>query len=171
MAREVMVRRATEDDMLSVYEITHIAFAKYAYDLGVPSHVEALDETQDDILREIRTKYVLVAEVEGKIVACVRYFKVNDDIAYLSRFAVRPELQRSGVGKVLISNVEAGCRGLGVKAIALHTCAKMRANIRFYYAAGFYIYDVGHDRGYIRALLLKDLEDRPSYDVTPLLSM
>lgn len=168
MAHELVVRKATEDDVLDVFEITHMAFTKYARDMGHPELVSALRELPDDILRDIREKHVLIAYLDDVPVGSVRYWDLGGGMGYLTRFGVKPECQRGGVGKALVQAVEDGCRELGLKAIFLHTSARMTNLVRFYYAAGYFIHSTTHDRGYIRALFVRELEGEGNYDLSPL---
>ena len=39
----------------------------------------------------------------------------------------------------------------------LHTASKATSLVRFYFNSGFYIVSTTKDKGYIRALLIKDL--------------
>ena len=44
----------------------------------------------------------------------------------------------------------------GVKRLSLHTGSKISSLIRFYYGRGFFIESTDTDRGYVRALLVKE---------------
>lgn len=44
----------------------------------------------------------------------------------------------------------------GVKKVYLHAASKYKDLIRFYYGRGFYIDSTTKDRGYVRALLVKE---------------
>jgi hypothetical protein len=46
----------------------------------------------------------------------------------------------------------------GVKKVSLHTASKYKDLVRFYYGRGFYIDSTTKDRGYVRALLVKEYE-------------
>ena len=47
----------------------------------------------------------------------------------------------------------------GIKRLELHTAAKYFDLVRFYYGRGFYISEVNEDRGYKRALMVKEYEN------------
>lgn len=168
MALDLVVRPATEDDVLDVFEITHMAFTKYARDMGHPELVSALRELPDDILNDIRNKHVLIAYLNNVPIGSVRYWDLGNGMGYLTRFGVKPECQRSGVGKALVKAVEDGCRELGLKAIFLHTSARMTNLVRFYYSSGYFIHSTTHDRGYIRALFIRELGKEGDYDLSVL---
>ena len=160
------IRPACEADIAAVTDITHAAFLQYAQNLGLPGAVAALKETPEDVRRAIQTQHVLVAEVDGQAVGCVRYQDIGG-IGYLSRFGVHPSQQQGGVGAALVQAVEDGCRALGLPAIALHTSARMASLVHFYYRAGYFIHSTSTERGYIRALFVRELDAPDAYDLTP----
>ncbi len=165
---QVLVRPATEADIPAIHQVTHAAFEVYANDVRMPGAIVALRETEADVRKALETLNVLVAEVEGQVVASVRY-QDKGGIGYLSRFAVHPDQQRGGIGRALVQAVEDGCRALGLPAIALHTSARMSSLVHFYYRAGYFIHSTGTDRGYIRALFVRELGEPDAYDLGPVL--
>ena len=44
----------------------------------------------------------------------------------------------------------------GIHTAMLHTASKYKALVRFYYGCGFYIKSTSEDRGYVRALFIKE---------------
>ena len=80
----------------------------------------------------------------------------SDGSAYLSRFGVSPEFQNHGVGKSLMSVVDTVMMEKGVSRLELHTAAKYFDLVRFYYGRKFYIDSISEDRGYKRALMVKE---------------
>ncbi len=164
----VQIRVAFPEDAEAIHRITQEAFAKYQHDLGKEEPVAALKETREDILRDMANKMVLIGFVNGEPVGSVR-FEVHGDLAYISRFGVRPAVQKTGIGGMLVSKVEELCREMGIKAIALHTSSRMYGLIRFYYGHGYFIHSTATDRGYIRALLIHELEGPAGYDLEPVM--
>jgi GNAT superfamily N-acetyltransferase len=149
-----------------VAAITRAAFEQYGRALGLPGAVSALRETELDVQRAIDTQHVLVAEVDGVPVGSVRYQDIGN-LGYLSRFGVRPDQQQGGIGVALVRAVETACRELGLPAIALHTGARMADLVHFYYRAGYFIHSTSTDRGYIRALFVRELGELGAYDLAP----
>ena len=145
------------DDIDQILEITTEAFNKYKELAGTSCSLAALNETRETIANDIENKIVLVAYINGKVVGSVRV-EVTGDTAYLSRFGVSPDYQNLGIGKALMNLVDINMKVLGVKQIQLHTAAKVKSLIIFYYGRGFYIDSTTKDRDYIRALLCKDYE-------------
>ena len=165
---QVVIRPATVDDIADVQVITRAAFADYERNLGQigAGNVKALTETPEDIEKDIRTKNVLIGLVNGQPISSIR-FEICGDIAYISRFGVLPTVQKSGIGGMMLDAVESVCRDKYVKAIALHTASRMYGQVRFYYGHGYFIHSTTTDRGYIRALLVHELEmpNNQDYDL------
>ncbi len=84
-------------------------------------------------------------------------FTKNDE-AYFSRFGVKSNYHNIGIGKALINLIDEFFISRGVKRVFLHTASKNRELVRFYYARGFYIQETSTDRGYVRALMVKEYE-------------
>lgn len=165
----VDIKEATPADAEAIQEIMQDAFHKYERDLGMTGHVKALQETVEDIRRDIEKKTVLVGFVDGVAVGSVRV-EIMGDLAYLSRFGVRSAITKSGIGGMLIDRVEVLCREQSVRAIALHTSSRMFGLIRFYYGHGYFIHSTDGSRGYIRALLVHELEMPGNYDLAPVMN-
>jgi ribosomal protein S18 acetylase RimI-like enzyme len=85
-------------------------------------------------------------------------FELKHGTGYISRFGVKLAAQSCGIGHALIQAVVDDCRASSIPAIALHTSSKMSSLIRFNYGHGFYIRMTSTDRGYVRALLIKELQ-------------
>ena len=166
---KLFIRPAIDSDASQIKHIVHLAFAEYSSLLGLPTQPKALSETEEDILHDIRTKRVLIGFVNmTKAVGSVRY-DIKNGIAYISRFAILPNWQQSGMGRALFTQVEEECRQQGVKAICLHTGTKLLSQARFYYANGFYVHSTTHDKGYIRGLFIKELQPDAPLDLTEIL--
>lgn len=153
------IRLANYDDIPDILSITREAFTKYGEMAGCdPSKLEALRETEADIRRDIADKLVLLAVQDGVPLGSVRVEIFSDHTAYLSRFGVKLNNQNNGIGKSIINLVDRIMINKGVKRLRLHTGSKITPLIRFYYGRGFYIESTDKERGYVRALLVKDYE-------------
>jgi N-acetylglutamate synthase-like GNAT family acetyltransferase len=153
-----VVRKAVEGDIPEIQQITREAFRMYMENAGLTGSISALEETYEDIKKDIESKEVLVALIDGVVVGSVRVEVRPDRTAYLSRFGVGLANQNHGVGKILMNAVDDNMKKQGVTKIYLHTASKILSLVRFYYGRGFYIDSTTKDRGYIRALLCKEYE-------------
>lgn len=151
------VRNATHDDVEAIMEITREGFLKYREMVGVDT-VDALGETAEDVIRDIDTKIVLVAMLDGEPVGSVRVEIMPNGTAVLTRFAVKVTNQNNGIGKSIMNLVDKLMIKRNVKRICLYTGSKVTPLIRFYYGRGFYIESTESSRGYIRAKLVKEYE-------------
>ena len=150
------VRKAAIGDIPEIHQITKEAFEKYMELAGLKKKVAALEENYGDIKKDIETKEVFIAFLDGIPVGSARVEMFPDQTAYLTRFGVRPDYQNHGIGKALMNAVDVTIKQMGVKKLFLHTASKAAPLVRFYYGRGFYVDSVTKNRGYIRALLCKD---------------
>lgn len=159
MDYSLIIRRAkpTEEDVNAVRSVMLDAFEKYKIDTHLDTSMEALEETKDDIYKDIDSKYVYIAFVDGVPVGSIRVdINKYEKTAYISRFGVCRGYQNIGIGKSFMNLVDKLLVSKGVKRAMLHTASKYTALVRFYYGCGFYIHSTSEDRGYIRALFYKD---------------
>lgn len=153
-----VVRQAIESDIPYIEEITREAFNIYKDGAGITGTLAALEETYEDIRRDIDSKEFFVALYENKIVGSVRIEIKSDKTAYLSRFGVAKSFQNNGAGRELMNFVDNRMMELGITDLYLHTASRLLSLVRFYYGRGFFIESTTNDRGYIRALLCKEYD-------------
>ena len=169
----VRIRRAVLGDAPALLQLIQEAMRLYAEASGIPGTLESLREEQSDVERHIRDDVVLVAEYvhgeEASLVGTLRLsFGDGPGEAYLSRFAVDPDLQRIGVGGALMHAVDLHAAAQGLRRIRLHTAMSNLPLIRFYRARGFEPVGSESSRGYPRALLEKHYPgqaDRPGVPI------
>lgn len=165
----VQYRQATARDAADINDIIHKAFRLYADELGPDSRVKALEEPEETVLSDIAQHCVLVAEDDGHIIGSLRIKSLSSDVAYLYRFGVDPTIRNAGVGSGLLQAAIDYCVQKGYAAIVLHTNAKYYKLARYYYGKKFYVHSTSTQKGYIRALFVKELASRP-FDLTPAFS-
>lgn len=152
---KIAVVPATEAHIPYIRNITKEAFNKYVKDAKIPGSVDALNETPEDIKRDIENKVVLVAEVDGTPAGSIRV-SINSDNAYISRFGVMTDFQSMGIGKMLL---EKGLKYLDshkIKCTTLHTAAEYTELVRLYNSFGFNIEEITFEKGYARALMKRE---------------
>lgn len=150
------IRKAVEEDAPAIYEIMQESFSKYMADTGLTVTMDALQESCEDIVRDIRTKEVYIALIDNVAVGSARVSILPDNTAYLSRFGVRLSYHNIGIGKSLMNLIEKSLIKRGIKSVSLHTASKYKDLVRFYYGRGFYIDSTTKDKGYVRALMIKE---------------
>lgn len=153
-----VIRKATVEDALHIQSIMQEAFKKYMMDAGLTGTMEALEESIDSVKNDILTKEVFIGFIDEIPVGTIRVEILPDNTAYISRFGVSLEYHNIGIGKSLMNLVDKMVKARGIKKVMLYTAAKYRDLVRFYYGRGFYIDSTTKDRGYVRALLIKEYE-------------
>jgi len=156
MRYSLIIRRATTEDACAIKDIIDESFKKYMEIVGLTEKIEALKESVDDIKSDIETKEVYIALIDDVPVGTIRIQILPDNTAYISRFGVRMEYNNMGVGKALMGLADKVIKSHGVQRAYLHTAAKHRDLVRFYYDRGFYIDSTTTDGGYVRALMVKE---------------
>ena len=165
---EYSIRRATAADAAEIQIIMHAAFSGYLEDIGNTYKLHALTESIDDINDDIKKNAVFVAVTpDGSVIGSIRVKKLTDDLAYIYRFGVHPSMKNAGVGSRLLAAAIDYCVGCGFKAVALHTNTKFFTLVRYYYGKRFFVHSTSTDKGYIRALFVKELTPDHNYDITP----
>ena len=146
------VRRAVKADAEEILRVTKAAFTLYKDDLHSTYSVPALSETAADIEADIESHAVYVAISNGRIAGSIRLKKLTNELAYVYRFGVSPDIN--------------DCTKAGVKAIALHTNSRYYKLARYYYGKRFFVHSTSTAKGYIRALFVKELSDE-EYNISP----
>lgn len=147
-------------DVKDIQKITNLAFSVYQHELHSDVKIKALTEKEEDIINDIKNNYVYVAKQKGKILGSIRIQKLTNDLAYIYRFSVDPDEHNAGIGSELIDFAIKVCIEKNFSAIALHTNAKYFKLARYYYGKMFYVHSTNTDKGYIRALFIKELNNK-----------
>lgn len=150
------IRKAVVEDANAIKSIMQESFKKYMQDTGLIGTMEALEESIEVIKNDILSKEVFIALIDDIPVGTVRLELLPDNTAYISRFGVCLEYHNIGIGKSLMNLVDKVLKARGVKRVSLHTASRYKDLVRFYYGRGFYIDSTTKDRGYVRALLVKE---------------
>jgi GNAT superfamily N-acetyltransferase len=139
------IRQARSEDAVGVHRVVQEAFGEYRQ--AVPVSMSALDETPEDVRREVSSGNVVVAIDGTEVVGTVRY-EVKPEVLYVGRLAVLPSYQRRGVGAALMEYVEKLAPTLGRTRIELATRQSLPDNVLFYERLGYTVTErVAHPRG------------------------
>ncbi|MFJ4839781.1 GNAT family N-acetyltransferase [Streptomyces sp. NPDC088746] len=111
---ELTFRDATGDDVPVLVRLVESAYRGDASRAGWTTEADILQgqRTDADGVREVLAVpggRVLVAERDGEPVACCQ-LEHRGQAAYFGMFAVRPQLQGAGLGKVIIAEAERTAR-------------------------------------------------------------
>jgi putative acetyltransferase len=79
----------------------------------------------------------LVARDEGRAIGCGAIRLLDVTTAEVKRMYVEPELRGKGVGRAVLTSLEAAARQMGVQRLVLETGDQQEAAIALYRRAGF----------------------------------
>ena len=103
-------RAATADDLGALVELVTSAYRGDVSKQGWTTEADLLDGQRIDpdvLLQDIRrsNSRVVVAEQDGRMLACAHVAE-QEGTGYFGMFAVRPDLQGTGTGKLLLAETE-----------------------------------------------------------------
>ena len=156
MDYSLIIRKAVKEDAADIHRILLSAFEAYQASVGITEPLEAMAENVESIENDIEVKDVFIALLDNEPVGTVRVSAIDQETALLSRLGVKPDYQNTGIGKALVNLVDKVVKEKNYKRIHLYAASKNYDLIRFYYSRGFYVDSTGKDRGYVRALLVKE---------------
>lgn len=154
----IILKKAVEADAQDILGIVKKSFTEYAKTIRHEDKIEALHETEEKIIEDIKNKHVYICQMDGLTIGSVRIEVLHKGIAFLSRFAVDPDYQSLGIGGLLLEKVRLDCLSMGVRAITLYTASRMRSTVGFYLKNGYYIHSITQDKDYIRAFMVNELQ-------------
>ncbi|MET9595563.1 GNAT family N-acetyltransferase [Streptomyces sp. NPDC006516] len=135
-------RDATEADVPVLVGLVESAYRGDASRAGWTTEADILQGQRTDAagVREVLAApsgRVLVAERDGEPVACCQ-LEHRGDAAYFGMFAVRPELQGAGLGKVIIAEAERTARAdWGVRQMHMTVISVREELIAWYERRGY----------------------------------
>ena len=145
---DVTVRRLGEADSLD--ELTALLHRAYAALAARGLRYVASHQSVEVTRRRVAHGECWVAERAGRVVGTVTLsapgtpvrdeaprLYARPDVAHFAQFGIEPELQRHGIGSLLMTRVEARARELGAREIALDTSEHARDLIAWYVARGY----------------------------------
>jgi ribosomal protein S18 acetylase RimI-like enzyme len=134
---DVTVRAAESKDIREIHSILAEAFAPYrkrytekAYNVTVVSKKEIENRLND------QNALILVAQLHKDIVGTAA-IKMYSDNLYLQSMAVRPGVQRKGIGMLILGEIEKRARETGVDELSLECYEPLTKAIRVYEKFGF----------------------------------
>ncbi|MFN2530102.1 MAG: GNAT family N-acetyltransferase [Pyrinomonadaceae bacterium] len=95
---------------------------------GLGEFAKTYDETKDRLW---------LAELNGEIVGSIAIARMDQNVAQLRWFLVRPEARGKGLGTQLVRRAVQFCREHGVRTIFLWTIGELTMAARVYKAIGF----------------------------------
>ena len=148
---QVKIRLAADDDVEPARTILRDAYAEYEEAFPPENWKRYLADILD-LEGRASASELLVAEVDGRLVACVSYFPPGAKMSYPSDafsehwpeewgafrlLAVSPSARGSGVGRALTEECIERARAEGAPVLGLHTTAPMSVARAMYERMGF----------------------------------
>lgn len=141
----IEIRQWSESDSLTeLTELLHRAYKTLA-DMGL--RFFATHQTEEQTLERISDGTCLVGIMDQRIVATITYYSpgrsdgtpwyARPDVACFGQFAVAPELQKSGIGSMLLQRVEELAQAAEVPELALDTAEGATHLIEYYSRRGY----------------------------------
>lgn len=154
MEDKIKIRKAVMSDAPIIERIIKTAFEEYSKYL--PDIPDALGESVDVIEEDIQTKLVFVAQLNDDTVGTLRLTQKGNSM-YLSRFAVRPTAQNTGIGRNLLEYADIISRLNNCNEIYLHTAVEAEHLVNLYTSNDYRLSEITEDRGYKRGKFIKKL--------------
>jgi len=129
-----LFRNAGDEDLVALLAIQKDAFERYTDHL-MPEQIPPLNETIEDMRKDVKYKSIIAAYVDGSPVGSVRYYN-KGGVCIIERLSVKPSLQGEGIGRGLIAEVENRVAGSAHK-LYLETGLLASNLLMFYSRLGF----------------------------------
>lgn len=144
---KTLIRKATVSDIDTIQDFGSklLNFERENYDPSLDANWALSDEAKAKYLNAIETKYVTIAEIEGRpvgfLIGSILEQKAGDarqiKQAYLQNLYVDKNSRKSGIGKELVEDFKNYCRNEGVKRLNVSVLAANEVAVKFYGATGF----------------------------------
>ena len=134
---ELDVRLASREESTTIADLIHEAFAPFEgeYTAGA---FEYTTPKADAIRPRFDEGPIWIAEIDGQPVGTVSGMHDGDRF-YIRSMAIKPSLQRGGIGQKLLDTLESHARGEGFEKLYLYTTFVLPGAKRLYEKNGFYV--------------------------------
>lgn len=106
------IRVATIEDVPAIVELVESAYRGDASRAGWTTEADLLDGQRTDVeavaaaVAALSSLLLLTMDESGRIAACCRLDRRDEDVVCFGMFAVRPQVQRAGIGANLLIEAE-----------------------------------------------------------------
>jgi len=131
----LQIRRYQDSDYNTVWNLHISGLEQFDVDLGISS--------LEDDLRDIQNHYIknggefLVGLHRGKIVCMGAFRRKSASLAEIKRMRVHQDYQKSGLGQIMLTTLEAEASRLGYTELCLDTTAQMLPARKLYEKNGY----------------------------------
>ncbi len=131
----IVIEKACKEDSAEILKLQYIAYQSEAMLFGT-TDIPPLKQTLDELCEEFCKSIVLKATENGTIIGSVRAYQENGT-AYIGKLMVHPDMQKKGIGTMLLSEIEKQFPSLRYE---LFTSTRSVNNIRLYQKLGYRIF-------------------------------
>ena len=132
----IVIEKACKEDLKEILSLQYIAYQSEAK-LFNTTDIPPLKQTLEEVNEEFQKGIILKATDEnGTIIGSVRAYRENGT-AYIGRLMVHPDMQKKGIGSMLLSEIEKQFPALRYE---LFTSTRSVNNIRLYQKLGYRIF-------------------------------
>ena len=135
VSRGLTIEPAAFTDATEILALQRLAFQGEAQRYREPA-LPPLRQTLAELIAEFETHLILKATMEDRIVGSVRAY-AEAGTCFIGRLMVHPRLQRQGIGRVLMGQIETSFPD--AQRFQLSTGAQSTANIWLYARLGYHI--------------------------------
>ncbi|MEW6737631.1 MAG: GNAT family N-acetyltransferase [Acidobacteriota bacterium] len=140
-----MLQEATTKDAPAILAVMQAAFEEYRGKLDPPSGVHK--ENLESVLEKLQSSQVVLAIVEETVAGSV-FYEIKDGYLHFGRLAVLPEFRRAGIGRALISYLEAKARELALPGVRLGVRIVLDQLHTYYQRLGYRVIEYRSHQGY-----------------------
>ena len=137
MKPDVTLRRATVEDSETISGLIHEAFSPFESEY-TPGAFEYTTPKPEAILPRFEEGPMWIAEVDGEPVGTVSGMP-DAGRFYIRSMAIKPSVQRGGIGQQLLDALESYARDNGFEKLYLYTTFVLPGAKRLYEKNGFYV--------------------------------
>jgi GNAT superfamily N-acetyltransferase len=131
------IRRASADDSETIAGLIYEAFAPFEAEY-TPGAFEYTTPKADAIRPRFEEGPIWIAEVDGEPVGTVSGMRDGERF-YIRSMAIKPSVQRGGIGQRLLDALESHARQEGFEKLYLYTTFVLPGAKRLYEKNGFYV--------------------------------
>ena len=135
--REIEIRLAGPEDSETIADLIYEAFAPFEEEYTAGAF-EYTTPNADAIRPRFEEGPIWIADVNGRSVGTVSGLPDGERF-YIRSMAIKPSVQRGGIGQKLLDALEAHARGAGFEKLYLYTTYVLPGARRLYEKNGFYV--------------------------------
>lgn len=151
MTETITITDATPDDIQEIMVVQRRAFAPLGVLYNDPGF-SPLVETEETIRREFEDHTFLKAVRNGVLVGSVRG-KMEGGVCHIGRLSIEPELQRRGIGIMLMNALES--RFPEARSFELFTAHKSEEPLNLYKKLGYEIFRTKKETDFLTLVFMR----------------